>query len=119
MANLSTPEPDPIPNNSRAIWDLVIQDLKEVALLSSATLKLMIKDSIDRDNLGKERYGTRLQANNGRDFLKDAVQEAMDLVVYLRQGMAEHKEPFCSDLYVQAMTLWHNLRIRLFDRDGR
>jgi len=56
----------PIPTNSKPVWDMVIEDMKA------------------RDNLGRERYGTPLQIDNGRDFLIDAYQESLDLVVYLR-----------------------------------
>ncbi|MDE2425682.1 MAG: hypothetical protein KGO96_07230 [Elusimicrobia bacterium] len=59
-------QPDPVKNNKPAVWDLVIEEMK------------------NRDNLGLERYGTRLQPFNGRDTLRDAMDEALDLVVYLR-----------------------------------
>jgi hypothetical protein len=39
--------------------------------------------------LGVRKYGTPLQAHNGRDGLMDAYQEALDLAVYLRQLIAE------------------------------
>lgn len=42
-----------------------------------------------RDEMGLRKYGTRLQAGNGRDALKDAYEEALDLAVYLRQVIAE------------------------------
>lgn len=64
-------QPDPVPNASRPIWDLVIEDMRA------------------RDTTGRLRYGTPLQAHNGRDPLVDAYQEALDLVVYLRQAIAE------------------------------
>lgn len=69
--SLNKEEPSPIPNSREAIWDLVIKDMKE------------------RDETGARRYGTRLQAHNGRDALVDAYQEALDLVVYLRQAIEE------------------------------
>ena len=59
------------PNDSTPIWDLVRADIAE------------------RDKLGRERYGTPLQAFNGRDALVDAYQESLDLVVYLRQAIEE------------------------------
>lgn len=34
-----------------------------------------------------------LQAHNGRDPLVDAYQEALDLVVYLRQAIEERRAP--------------------------
>jgi len=68
---MSEPEPDPKPNKEAAVWSLVIKDMAE------------------RDLSGLEKYGTRLQPHNGRDPLVDAYQEALDLVVYLRQAIYE------------------------------
>lgn len=66
------PEPAPQPHNGRpAVWDLVIADIEE------------------RDRMGAKKYGTRLQPHNGRSPLRDAYQEALDLVVYLRQAIYE------------------------------
>jgi hypothetical protein len=36
-----------------------------------------------------QRYGTLLQAGNGRDALVDAYQECLDLACYLRQAIEE------------------------------
>lgn len=69
--SLDLSQPDPVPSSSPAIWDLVVQDMQ------------------DRDKVGKERYGVRLQANNGRDMLKDAYAEVLDLCVYLRAAIYE------------------------------
>ena len=46
-------------------------------------------DMAQRLKLGIERYGTGLQADNGRDMLLDAYEEALDLCVYLRGIMYE------------------------------
>ena len=64
-------QPPPTPNASRPIWELVIEDMQE------------------RDRVGVARYGTRLQAHNGRDALRDAYEESLDLAVYLRQAIEE------------------------------
>lgn len=66
-------QPPPIPSDRAAVWDLVIADMHE------------------RDAVGRERYGTPLQPHNGRDALVDAYQEALDLVVYLRQAIEERR----------------------------
>ena len=66
-------QPPPAPTSGPAIWDLVIADMRE------------------RDAAGLARYGTRLQAGNGRDALVDAYQEALDLAVYLRQAIEERR----------------------------
>lgn len=63
-------QPPPIPNDDVAVWDLVIQDMKE------------------RDQVGRERYGTPLQVENGRDHLVDLYQELLDAVVYIRAEIA-------------------------------
>ena len=49
----------------------------------------MIEDMKERNRVGTLRYGTPLQVHNGRDALVDAYQEALDLVVYLRQEIEE------------------------------
>ena len=64
-------QPAPVPNSNPAIWDMVLADMKE------------------RDAVGRERYGTPLQANNGRDMLVDAYQEAQDMCCYLRGVLFE------------------------------
>ena len=38
---------------------------------------------------GARKYGVRHQANNGRDQLRDAYEEALDLVCYLRAAIYE------------------------------
>ena len=64
-------EPPPVPNTNKPVWELVIEDMEA------------------RNKFGIEKYGTPLQANNGRNALKDAYEEVLDLAVYLRQAMEE------------------------------
>ena len=64
-------QPAPKPNQHPAVWPLVMVDMA------------------GRDKLGRERYGTPLQPHNGRDALRDAYEEALDLAVYLRTAMYE------------------------------
>ena len=64
-------QPAPQANEKPAIWPIVIQDM--------AT----------RDAVGRERYGVPLQPHNGRDMLRDAYEEALDLCCYLRGAMYE------------------------------
>lgn len=64
-------QPDPEPNANTPIADLVIADVRA------------------RQAIGQRRYGTDLQAHNGRDALADAYQEAIDLAMYLRQALEE------------------------------
>lgn len=50
-------------------------------------------DLVAREQVGIQRYGTSLQPHNGRDALRDAYEEALDLACYLRQAIAERDEP--------------------------
>jgi hypothetical protein len=50
---------------------------------------LVVADLEARDRLGRASYGVPLQPHNGRDFLLDAYQEALDLVKYLRGLLSE------------------------------
>ncbi len=52
-------------------------------------MPLVLGDMRARGAAGEARYGTRLRAHNGRDPLVDAYQEAIDLVLYLRQAIRE------------------------------
>ena len=67
-------QPEPRPTSSRPVWELVVEDMRA------------------RDQLGRRRYGVPLQAGNGRDALRDAYEEALDLAVYLRQAIEERRD---------------------------
>lgn len=52
---------------------------------------LVIEDMARRKEFGLVKYGTILQAGNGRNALQDAYEEVLDLAVYLRQRIAEDR----------------------------
>ena len=54
-----------------------------------AILPLVIADLQQRDAAGTKKYGTTLQANNGRDALVDLYQEILDAAMYCRQLIEE------------------------------
>lgn len=54
------------------------------------SVQSMVREDLDlREQVGIQRYGTPLQPHNGRDALRDAYEEALDLCCYLRQMLAE------------------------------
>lgn len=67
-------QPAPTPNDNPSLWDAVIEDMRQ------------------RDQLGRARYGTPVQVNNGRDSLRDLYEELLDAVVYCRQVMEENPD---------------------------
>jgi hypothetical protein len=68
-------QPLPVPNGLPDIQSLVIEDIGA------------------RRDLGIRRYGTSLQPHNGRDALRDAYEECLDLACYLRQAIEERDRP--------------------------
>jgi hypothetical protein len=69
--NAATPESTP---GKTDIWPLVLADIEA------------------RVEAGQAKYGPVLQSHNGHDALMDAYQEAIDLVLYLRQLIEERKK---------------------------
>jgi hypothetical protein len=88
QAGLSRPEPPPVPNDSPAIWSLVIEDLRA----DFVDVEDIVLDALDRDAFGRAKYGMPVLAGNGRNALVDAYQEALDLAVYLRQAIEEGRD---------------------------
>ena len=73
MSRAHTPEP--MPRDGKAdVLPAVIVDLKQ------------------RSRVGTLKYGTPLQTHNGRNALMDAYQEALDLVMYLKQCLMEQTD---------------------------
>jgi hypothetical protein len=68
---LNAEQAPPVKRTGKPVWDMVVEDMKE------------------RNQEGIKKYGTALRPFNGRDALKDAYQEVLDLAVYLRQLLAE------------------------------
>jgi hypothetical protein len=67
-------QPLPTPNAHPSMHDLLLESIEA------------------RKALGLERYGTLLQPFNGRSFLKDAYEELVDLLVYLRGKLYEEEQ---------------------------
>lgn len=57
--------------------------------MKTSVQELVRADLVERERVGVERYGTSLFPHNGRDALRDAYEEALDLCCYLRQAMLE------------------------------
>jgi hypothetical protein len=82
-------QPLPVPNERPSIHDLAIEDLT-TGLFSDPAPGIDLMGS--RKDLGLERYGSLLQAFNGRDAHRDSLEEMADLIVYTRQMIEEHRE---------------------------
>lgn len=66
--------------------DLVIADLRR----DGGHVSALIADALaERRQVGLDRYGSLLQAHNGRDVLRDLLEECLDAVAYARQAQVE------------------------------
>lgn len=87
-------EPDPVPNDGVSMHDLVIVDIQnysvEIEEEHKEACSNVVGDIIDRRQFGLDKYGTLLQAGNGRNALLDAYQEVQDMLVYLKQAIVEN-----------------------------
>lgn len=71
MSISDTHEPEPVHNSNPAVWDKIIELIKQ------------------RDQMGLNKYGTRLQPFNERYSIVDLFQELMDGIAYCYQLMYE------------------------------
>jgi hypothetical protein len=79
-------QPMPIPNSEPALWDKAKERFWNWAENNSINPKIidsLTKKMADRDNYGLQKYGTRLQPFNGRNFCDDVIDELLDALVYL------------------------------------
>jgi hypothetical protein len=106
----------PTKNDRPAIQDLVIGDLARWG--PAGLVAQVVADIEARKQVGLERYGTLLQAFNGRDALLDAYQEVLDLCQYLRQMKEEQRPRTFAVLviYTKALRMALQLRDMIEDR---
>lgn len=82
----TSPGPPPLVTGSEPIWPLVIADAEALGCAA------LVADMKARDAFGRAKYGTPLTADNGRNHLADAYQEALDEVVYLRAAVEQGRD---------------------------
>jgi hypothetical protein len=90
-AMLGRTQPAPTSNATTPIIDLILAELLDLVAAHPSAPEVAT-DLRVRAQAGKSKYGVYLQARNGRDALRDAYEEACDLVMYLRQAIAEDDE---------------------------
>jgi len=110
-------QPEPVANNSVPTWDLVIEDYR------SRPEHFFTEDIIEemkrRDKIGIERYKIPLQPFNGRDSLKDALEEGLDFLAYLKNAIQEGRDVDnnLSDVYWQLFDLVEIVKMLMVDKE--
>jgi len=74
---------------SVVLHPITIQPNPAEGITSQVVLDRVLSDLESRAVEGVKRYGTLLKTHNGRDALQDALDEALDLVMYLTQAIME------------------------------
>ena len=88
----------PIPNNNASCHDCVTADLVRAGKYHMAA------DIQKRREIGIQRYGTPLQPHNHRDMTRDAYEEILDFVVYVKGCVLEGKQEW-EPIYEDALSL--------------
>ena len=83
----------PVPNDGPSMHDLAAEDVRRRHPGGRAPeIRAVIRDLAARKQLGLNRYGSLLQARNGRDALRDLSEELLDAIVYCKQWLEENDE---------------------------
>jgi hypothetical protein len=95
-------------NADRDIFELVKADL-------STDLLILLGGDLDKRNqLGWRHHAKQMQAFDGRDSLRDAYEEALDEIPYLRKAMVERDNPdWLVTMYHRAVQHAAQLKLRL------
>lgn len=84
-------QPPPVHNDGQSVHQWVADEITRLA--QEPIDHVIVRDLLDRVAVGLERYGTPLQAGNGRDPVWDGYQEALDGLAYAGQLTLELGAP--------------------------
>jgi hypothetical protein len=112
--DLLTEQPMPTVSDAPVgITELVRHDLRELTgRFGPETVAQLVDDLDKREAVGIVRYGVSLQVHNGRDPIRDAYEEVLDLCQYLRQAMARGNAEM-RHMYQQALGMAVAIRKKL------
>jgi len=119
-------QPDPQPGKEDVL-PLILADLEKIKEGANSSsnpspelLDLMAEEFKQRAAQGLAHYGTPLQTHNGRDAWRDAMDEKLDDLAYLRQAITEGDlppdHPIC-EVYWHSFALATYLRLQIMARD--
>lgn len=85
MKNNAVVETQPLPKKGH----FIVQDLLRIVVFGLSKYEPVVQDIKDRGEMGKQKYGTYLMTDNGRDADLDLYQELCDAIIYSTQGALE------------------------------
>jgi len=119
MSAYVKPQPAPVNQDDQCIWPLVIDELEATRSDGYPYLDLLLKDCRQRNLDGIKKHGVPLCVRNGRDAAVDALQEALDGLVYWRQEVERTGDTLAIICYRTAIILAKLSREYLYRRDGQ
>ncbi len=81
--------------------------------------ELVLADIQARIDLGKSKYRTLTQTQNGRDVLMDAYQESIELTMYLALIQTQNERDALMDAYPEPFELAMYLKQAILERDAQ
>lgn len=122
-SHASTKEPDPIRNEHPPLWPAVIAEIEPWRERRHRGhpdhgWPILFKLMQERHEFGVAKYSVGLQPFNGRNPLVDALQESLDLVVYLKSARVEAQANgksrlVLNELFYQAVDMAFTLALLL------
>lgn len=114
---LVSPQKDPAVTGTSPVWPKVIADAKR--MFRGAIWPFIASCMYARDDYGRAKYGVALTHDNGRDHLRDALQEAFDGCAYLKAEV-ENGDPTgeATRMYEAQLVHLADIRLVIAKRDG-
>lgn len=111
-AQASAPQPPPTGNGQVVLWQAIA---KAVESLDSAEADWLCELLHERAVFGKKKYGGWLRVNNGRDALRDILEEALDGYMYTTRLWMEtgsHDAEELQRAFLDALRLFRRISVR-------
>ena len=79
-------QPPPKKTDTPAVWPMIAEDVRAGKYETHPWwAEALAREMEKRNEFGIQKYGQPVLVDNGRDPLRDALDEALDLCVYTRQ----------------------------------
>jgi hypothetical protein len=95
-------QPDPVKGRD-LVWESVVDSLLNLGL------RKLIPYAKDRQTKGLATYGEPLRTMNGRNAARDALEEVLDAVAYVRQMRLERYGQYVANGYALVDQVWDEL----------
>lgn len=100
LVYLGQPQPAPRGNGGEVVADKLIEWLESLDCVDTSQVVDLVRK---RDAFGRQKYGTPLTTEDGRDEMQDALEEMGDLLQYLFKARMNRRCLHSFHPYVSAL----------------